>query len=433
MAEVIAVPGRLRRERRQAESLPDRSRVLHEFAFGQCDRCKRRLERCINEDGCGCAIIAWSARSVAGVLVRHDLEIMLRLAAIGHGPEQCIGIVRGDVLVNGNDPLAGKAMQRRGAVERAPDFALRRSARKLDRDHGIEAGERLMHGNPRHAFDGEDGAQVMQINRLHRHAPDDARLARGHLADERGEDCVAPACDRRDVHESVVFLQIDVAVGFSERGFGLQKLRIDQSFDDDLGLCRHQQVDRFCAHHVDRAAGERAGDCELVEIFRHLLHGRIGDDRRAADHHGARQRHSARLAFLPMGKNSRAQLDRRVHAQTARRLELAAVIADILNAGVRVLGNVMPSGKIRRIVETRRRDRHRQPIERRPVAVEIISRCDDLLARSIIDNARRNGMRNRFDPGLADFFQRLAEPNAINVSIGGEACHQHGAIETPAL
>src|SRR3982074_3898429 len=36
-AEIIAVPGRFRLERRQAEALPDRARILPEFALGQRD------------------------------------------------------------------------------------------------------------------------------------------------------------------------------------------------------------------------------------------------------------------------------------------------------------------------------------------------------------------------------------------------------------
>src|SRR3979490_135128 len=36
-AEIIAVPGRFRLVRRQPQALPDRARILHEFAFGQGD------------------------------------------------------------------------------------------------------------------------------------------------------------------------------------------------------------------------------------------------------------------------------------------------------------------------------------------------------------------------------------------------------------
>jgi hypothetical protein len=44
--------------------------------------------------------------------VRNHLEVVLRLAAIGHGPEQGVGVVGRDVLVDGDNPFAGEAVQR---------------------------------------------------------------------------------------------------------------------------------------------------------------------------------------------------------------------------------------------------------------------------------------------------------------------------------
>ena len=90
---------------------------------------------------------------MAGMFVRHDHKIVLRLAAIRHRPEQGVGVLRIDVLVDGDDPLAGEAMQGRGAVERPPDLGFRRAARENNPDHGIKAGQRLVHGD---ALDGID-------------------------------------------------------------------------------------------------------------------------------------------------------------------------------------------------------------------------------------------------------------------------------------
>ena len=222
-----------------------------------------------------------------------------------------------------------------------------------------------MHRDPRHALDRQHRFEMMQIDRLHRHPPDHARFARRHLADERGEDRMPPARDRGDVHEGVVFLQVDVAVRLAERRLRLQRRGVDQALDDDLGLRRHQQVDGLGAHHVDRPAGERARHRDLVEVVGHLLHRRVGHDRRAADHDRAGQRLAARLALLPMGEDAGAQLDRRVHAEPARRLELAAIVADVLDAAVGVPGDVVAGREIGRVVEARRRDRHRQSVERR--------------------------------------------------------------------
>src|SRR3981081_2940092 len=144
-AEIIAVPGRFRLERRQPQALPDRARILHEFAFGQGDGRESSLEGRVDEDRSALAVVTRRARAVSGILVRHDVEVMLRLATGGHGREHRVGIVGIYVLVDRDDPLAGEAVQRRGAVEGAPDLAFGRVARELDRDHRIEAGERLRH------------------------------------------------------------------------------------------------------------------------------------------------------------------------------------------------------------------------------------------------------------------------------------------------
>src|SRR6516164_3575595 len=101
VAEVITVPRRLRRDRRVGA-----------------------LERGVDQHGRAFAGVARAARPVPEILVRNHLEVVLGLAAVGHGPEQRIGVFGLDVLVDGDDPFAGKTVQRGGAVERAPDFAL---------------------------------------------------------------------------------------------------------------------------------------------------------------------------------------------------------------------------------------------------------------------------------------------------------------------
>ena len=223
-----------------------------------------------------------------------------------------------------------------------------------------------------------------------------------------------PPRDRGDVHEGVVFLQIDVAVGFAERRFRLQQLGVDQALDHDLGFRRHQEIDGLAAHDVDRAAGDGARDRKLVEIVGELLHRRIGHDRRTADHDRAGQRLAARLVLLPVGVDAGAQLHRRVHAEPLRRLELAAVVADVLDADVGILGDVVAGREIGRVVPARRRDRHRQSVERLAVLVEVLAGDHDLLARRVLDHARRDRIGDGVDPGGADVFQRLAEAGAID-------------------
>src|SRR6266550_8057559 len=71
MAEIITVPWRLGRKRRQAQPLPDRPRALHELALRQRHRRVGALERGIDQHRRAFAAVARAARSVAWVLVRH--------------------------------------------------------------------------------------------------------------------------------------------------------------------------------------------------------------------------------------------------------------------------------------------------------------------------------------------------------------------------
>ncbi len=153
----------------------------------------------------------------------------------------------------------------------------------------------------------------------------------------------------------------------------------------------------------------------------------------AADHHRARHRLAALLVFEPMRVDAGAQFDRRIHAEPARRFDLAAIIADVLQAAVRVFGDVMAGGQIRRVVETRRRDRHRQPVEAAARLVEIAAGDADFLAWRLRDHARLKRRGERFHPGIADLVERPAEADAIDFGIGGKPRDQHGYIVMRAL
>src|SRR5450631_1532294 len=82
IAEIVSMPRCFRLERGQAETLPDRLCVVHELALGQCDRCIDALEQRVDEDCRAFAIVARTTRSVTGILVLQDLEIVLRLATV---------------------------------------------------------------------------------------------------------------------------------------------------------------------------------------------------------------------------------------------------------------------------------------------------------------------------------------------------------------
>ncbi len=97
--------------------------------------------------------------------------------------------------------------------------------------------------------------------RFERHALDQARLARGDLRDDRGEDRVLATRDAGHLHESVVLLQVHMAVRFPERRFGLQILGVDIALDDDLRFGGYEQVDGLRFHDIDRRADEPPATC----------------------------------------------------------------------------------------------------------------------------------------------------------------------------
>ena len=62
--------------------------------------------------------------------------------------------------------------------------------------------------------------------------------------------------DRLLAHHIVGLGQVD------ERAFGVPPVEVDRAFQDELGLGRHQQVDGFGPHHLQRL--QRIGDLQLV-------------------------------------------------------------------------------------------------------------------------------------------------------------------------
>src|SRR5262249_39653704 len=159
------------------------------------------------------------------------------------------------------------------------------------------------------------------------------------------------------------------------------------------------------------------------------LHRRVGDDGRATDDDRAGEGLAARLAFFPMGKNARAQLDRRIHPEPAWRLELSAIVADVLDAGVGVLGDEMAGREIGCVVPTGRRDRPRQAVAPAAVALEIRTGRHQLLAWRLRDKARRDRLGDGLNPGLPDLVERLAEADAVDVAVRRQAGDQHGYVE----
>ena len=258
---------------------------------------------------------------------------------------------------------------------------------------------------------------MRQIERLVGDLLDQARLARRHLADDRGEhrDCL-PVRDRGHLHRHVVGFERDIAVALAERRFGLELLGIDQALDHDLGVGRHVEVDGDALDHRHRPAGEPAGDAELVEIDVELLRAGEHHHRRRADHDRDRHRLSCACCTSPSA-DSRPPRPARATMRTTSavgRFQRSAIGAAVLDAGVRVLGDAEGGAEIRRGVEAGRRDRHRQELQPAVRLAQIVAGDDDLLAARGVGPDRRDRMRDRLHPALADVLDRGAHAERID-------------------
>ena len=223
-------------------------------------------------------------------------------------------------------------------------------------------------------------------------------------------------------------------MGLAERRLGLKIFGIDEAFDDDLGFGRDKQIDGPGRDHFDGCAGERAGDGQFVLVLGHLLNRAIGYDGRASHHHGAGHGLAPRLPFAPMQVAAGPKLHRCIDAEPVRRLDLAPVIADVLNAGIGILGDEVRRRGIGRVVPARRRYRHRNVVE--PLAVgKVRALKNDLLTGGVGAGDGFGGQRigERLGPLVLDLFQGVADTQLIDGGIAREAANQNRNIEFPPL
>src|SRR5262249_55997950 len=111
-----------------------------------------------------------------------------------------------------------------------------------------------------------------------------------------------------------------------------------------------------------------------------------------------RHRYTSRLVLEPMCIDAGPQLDGRIHPEPPRRLELTPIVADILPAAFRILGDVVAGGEIRRIVETGCGNRHRQPVERSARNIERVAEHANVLAWPRPAHARIHWSRDPMPP-----------------------------------
>ena len=334
----------------------------------------------------------------------------MRLHAKGHRPEERIKIARIDILVDGDHHLAGRRIISDHAMQRLPDMRL------VDLFHFDYAN--LPHGDAvKSDFDNAGNIALIskesQIISLRRNLAHDARLARRHLADDRRQDRVLTVGDAFHFEEWIEQALGDVTGRFAEGRFRLYELRRDFALDHDLGVGRHQHVVGLALHDLDRSTGKPAGNVELAHAERNARRRRVSDTGRRADHQRGLERDTALLAFAPMVSTVVARTEK--HARSCRAFDMAAVVADVDDAGLRVLGEpVRRRGKRRAVVAWSRNWNWK--FSETAFLQQVRSRVNDFMHRRIIDDARRYRIRLRLIPAVDDLLRFALKPEAVNLS-----------------
>ena len=119
------------------------------------------------------------------------------------------------------------------------------------------------------------------------------------------------------------------------------------------------------------------------------------------------------------------------HHRAVGRFQRDAIGAHVADAAVGVLGDAERRGEIRRGVEARRRHRHRQGLE--PFGLQRVAGDDDLLARRVVGGDRRDRMRDRRHPGLADLLDRAAHAERVDRGRRRQRADHHRHVVFAAL
>ena len=134
-----------------------------------------------------------------------------------------------------------------------------------------------------------------------------------------------------------------------------------------------------------------------------------------------------------MRVNAGLVLQRGVHAKPRGRLDLAAVDAHVLNAGLRILGDVLRQGGVRRVVPTWRRNGHRNAVQALAGLQKVFAHDHDFLARRFLQNARLDRIGNGMVPSFADVFNFAAHAGAVNFAVRSKRTHHHGDVVLEAF
>ena len=411
--------------------------MLHELALGQRDGRERLLEDGVDEHagvggrgveklpGRDQVALVLERRRVALDPPRQDQHVLVGLGAVADGPPHRVEVVRVDVVVHRDGNLADAVLVVGDAVEGAPHVPFRGLAHLHD-DELAQVGEGFVHGHLGDALDAHGVPQVAAQERLVAHLLDDARLARGHLADERAQHGLALHGDGGHLHERRHRARVQVAVGFAEGSLGLHEVGVDEPFDDDLGVGRHFDVHGLAAHQLDGLPPQAAGDAHLVHARRHLLDGAVGNHRRRPHHQRRVQRLAALPALVPVREDVLVHAG--VHAHALLALDLSAVVALVADTRLRVPGEPVGAGGVRGVVEPRRGDGHRELEQAAALDVEVGTLKHHLVHRPGIDDGGLDGIRQCVRPKLRDLVHRAPQSHRVDLRRRRQRGHSHGHV-----
>jgi hypothetical protein len=146
-----------------------------------------------------------------------------------------------------------------------------------------------------------------------------------------------------------------MAVALTERPLRLEQIRLYQSFDHDLRICRNGKVDCNGFRGSQRHSRESPRHGHLVNINGKLHSPREHRHRSTAENDGTRHRLGTFFVLAPM-QISAGTADTRghTHPEPIRRLERGTIGAHVLNARVGIARDAERGGEIGRGVESRR-------------------------------------------------------------------------------
>ena len=103
------------------------------------------------------------------------------------------------------------------------------------------------------------------------------------------------------------------------------------------------------------------------------------------------------LRLFPVQINILPETGRK-HADPPARLDLTAVVADVLNTGIEIRGDPVRTGRVRTVVKSRRGNRHRKSIQTIAFFVQLVAEDHYILAFRFTHGDGIDRLRQSFLP-----------------------------------